>query len=379
MRRIPTRGEADCKSNRRISFVRSKKVAVVVAALTATSLTGGPASAAPNDPYFARQWGLVRIQAEPAWTVATGNSALIAIVDTGVDLGHPDLDANIVSYPDADFVEPNGTCTNKRGQRTCTQDGAQDKNGHGTHVAGIAAAETGNGIGVAGVAPEARILPVRVLDADGEGTTADVADGIRYAADKGAKVINLSLGYDVSGHVTKLVGALRPIHQAIDYASARGSVVVVAAGNGPISEAPGPVFPLCAEPATHPSVICVGATDSRDLLAWYSGFDGTMTLNYLVAPGGDSLTCSGDIFSTYLRSEPKPLCSPENGYEALAGTSMSAPFVSGVAGLLAGKGLSNQAIVECLTKTADDLGAPGRDSIYGFGRVNANKAVTNCT
>jgi subtilisin family serine protease len=353
--------------------LHSKKVAVVVAALMATSLTGGPAAAAPNDPYFARQWGLARIQAEPAWTVTTGNSALIAVVDTGVDLGHPDLDANIVSYPDADFVEPNGTCTNKKGQRTCTQDGAQDKNGHGTHVAGIAAAETGNGIGVAGVAPDARILPVRVLNADGEGTVDQVAAGIRYAADKGAKVINLSLGYlSGEGEALSLLGALRPIYTAIDHAWGKGAVILVAAGNDSA--------PVCAEPSAHPKVVCVGATDSRDLRSYYSNSDPTMLKKFLVAPGGSGtvVICSEEIFSTYLRSE-ESFCSPESGYEGISGTSMAAPFVSGVAGLLAGKGLSNQAIVECLTRTADDLGAPGRDSIYGFGRVNANRAVTNCT
>jgi subtilisin family serine protease len=361
--------------------VHARKIAGGLAILVVGALARPAAAAPPNDPYFPRQWGLVEVQAEEAWTVTTGNAALIAIVDTGVDLTHPDLDANIVSYPDADFVEPEGTCTRVKGKRSCTQDGAQDKYGHGTHVAGIAAAETGNGIGVAGVAPGAKILPVRVLDAEGSGTTQRVADGIKYAADRGARVVNLSLGYDATGHVSKLLGNLNPLYGAIDYAVGKGAVVVVAAGNGPLADPPGPGLPLCAEPALHPGVLCVGAVDQRDAPSWFGNFDVTMTGSYLVAPGGvggDKLTCASDIFSTYLRSEGAPSCSPEPGYEALAGTSMAAPFVSGVAGLLAGQGLTSQEIIDCITSTTDDLGTPGRDPVYGYGRVNAYRAVTAC-
>jgi serine protease len=297
-----------------------------------------------------------------------------------VDITHPDLDANIVSYPDADFVEPEGNCTHKKGHKICTQDGAQDENGHGTHVAGIAAAETGNGIGVAGVAPDATILPVRVLDADGSGTTQRVADGIKYAADRGARVVNLSLSYDATGHVGKLLGNLRPLYGAIDYAIGKGAVVVVAAGNGPSSDpnVPDPAFPLCAEPALHPGVLCIGAVDQRDAPSWFGNLDVAATARYLVAPGGDALTCAGDIFSTYLRSAEESSCSPEQGYDALSGTSMATPFVSGVAGLLAGQGLTPQQIIDCITSTTDDLGTPGRDPVYGYGRVNAYRAVTEC-
>jgi subtilisin family serine protease len=329
-------------------------VGVVVALSVMTA-----AWAAPNDTYFNKQWGLVKIQAEQAWATTNGAGALVAVVDTGADLTHPDLDANLVSFSDADFVDPRGG------------DGAQDENGHGTHVSGIVAAETGNGIGVAGVAPGAKVLPVRVLDADGSGTTDVIAEGITYAADKGADVINLSLGI-TSGidQVAKLVGALDSVYDAIDYAVSKGVVVVVAAGNDSV--------PLCAEPSGHPQVICVGATDSRDVRSFYSNSDPTMTKKFVVAPGGDALTCAGDIFSTYLRSQPASVCSSEPGYEAIAGTSMAAPHVSGVAALLAAKGLSASAIVDCITRTTDDIGVPGRDPIYGYGRVNAFKAVTGC-
>ncbi|MDP9067356.1 MAG: S8 family serine peptidase [Actinomycetota bacterium] len=350
-----------------------KLTGALAAAALATVVAAGPASGASNDPYFGKQWGLQKIQADQAWAAADGTGAIIAIVDTGVDLGHEDLSSKIINNSDADFSEPDGECKKapgKNGARTCTQDGAQDENGHGTHVAGIAAALTGNGIGVAGTAPGAQILPVRVLDAEGSGSTDEVAAGIRYAADHGADVINLSLGFLTGlGEVVNLVGGLDPVHDAIAHANSMGSVVVIAAGNDGA--------PVCAEPSAASGVLCVGATDRNDLRSWYSNGDATQMKNYLVAPGGEGLTCAGDIFSTYLRTE-RTYCSDEAGYEGLSGTSMATPFVSGVAGLLAGKGLSNSQIISCILGTTDDLGTPGRDSIYGYGRVNALKAVTSC-
>lgn len=359
-----------------------KKQLLVAAAAGMVALSAAPAGAAPSDPYFSRQWGLQKVQAEQAWTTTTGTGAIVAVIDTGIDLTHPDLATNLLAATDADFVEPNGECTGPKNNRTCTQDGPQDENGHGTHVAGIVAAVTNNGIGVAGVAPGAKLLPVRVLDEDGNGT-GDIVAGIRYAADRGADVINMSLGYPSgAGEVLGLIGGLNSLYAALDYAWDRGSLVVVAAGNDSA--------PLCAEPASGHHVICVGATDSRDLLSWYSNSDATTFDTHLVAPGGDSgagfslgpnsptaSLCSGDIFSTYLRTA-RSWCSSEAGYEALAGTSMAAPHVSGVAALLASKGLTNQQITDCLLRTSDDLGAPGRDPLFGYGRVNALKAVTGC-
>lgn len=340
------------------------------AALTALScsLLVAQATAATSDTHRAKQWGLDRIQAEQAWARSTGTGALVAVVDTGVDLAHPDLAGNIVSYPDADFVEPNGTCTGSKRNRSCTQDGAQDRNGHGTHVAGVIAAVTNNSAGIAGVAPNAKILPVRVLDADGGGTTDQVAAGIRYAADKGADVVNLSLGF-LSGadKVFKLIGELDPVYAAIDYASAKGATVVVAAGNDS--------FPFCSEPSGAANVICVGATDTRDLSSFYSNHDATTLQSFVVAPGGDGLTCAGDILSTYLRSASHSVCAPGSGYDALAGTSMATPHVAGVAALLSAQGSARADVIRRILTSADDLGVPGKDPVYGSGRVNAARAV----
>jgi subtilisin family serine protease len=346
----------------------------MTAALTAACLFGalsaGPARADSGDPLFDEQWGLHRIQAEQAWATADGSGAVIAIVDGGVDLGHPDLKDKLLVRPGADFVEED-PCAAAPASTSCVDDGPQDEDGHGTHVAGIAAALTGNGIGVAGTAPGAKLLPVRVLRADGGGTTSDLASGIRFAADNGADVINISANYSSGeGELAGLTGGLRPVNEAIDHAWTKGAVIVVSAGNEAV--------PLCAEPAAHARVLCVGAVGRNDLPARYSNRDPAMTKSFLVAPGGEGLlSCAGEILSTYLRTAAVG-CSDAPGYEATSGTSMAAPFVSGVAALLAGEGSNAGQIVGCITRTATDLGTPGRDPIYGHGLVNAARAVSNC-
>jgi thermitase len=287
------------------------------------------ASLIPNDPYFQQQWAPLKIQAPEAWDQTTGTSdVIIAIVDTGVDLNHPDLDDKIV--PGRDFVNDD--------------DLAQDDHGHGTHVAGIAAAETDNGRGVAGISWGARLMPVKVLDANGDGYWSDVARGIRYACNHGAQVINLSLGGDAPSSTLK---------DALEQAYKDGCLIVAAAGNSGRGE--------IDYPARYPEAIAVTATDRRDEPAGFSDYGPQAEL---AAPGVD-------IYST-LWTRPN-----HHDYGWNTGTSMSTPQVAGLAALIwsACPRLDNTEVRAILRSTAKDLGAVGCDSHYGYGRIDARKAV----
>lgn len=315
---------------------------------------GAPGAGAVNDPLFESQWGLDQINAPEAWARGfTGFGAVIAVIDTGVDLVHPDLQAQLVGGDDI-----------VAGRKDCPP-GPQDENGHGTHVAGIAAAVTDNGIGVAGAAPDARIMPVRVLDEDGSGSLDDVVAGIRFAADHGADVINLSLGE------LPIIGQLRTlnedIEEAVAYAYGKGVTIVAAAGNE--------TFPLCSYPAAAEFAICVGATDSRELPSFYSNFPNDDDAVGVRAPGGaGSPFCEDDedIWSTIWPGSDFD-CEGIAGYDTLAGTSMATPFVSGVAALLAAEGLTNDQIYERIRTTSSNGGS--YDPVYGYGIVDANAAT----
>ena len=294
------------------------------------------ASPAANDPRRGEQWNLDLIESDAAHATATGTGAVIAVVDTGVAAGHPDLAGQIL--PGHDFVQDDDT--------------PQDGNGHGSHVSGIAIAATGNGVGISSVAPGAKLLPVRVLGDDGSGTSEDVAAGIDWARTHGAQVINLSLGSEVP-----IVGAMGgdEIDAAIRRALGAGLVVVAAAGNNGV--------PVCEQPAAAEGLLCVGAVDKRKQRSFFSSFGSGLGV---VAPGGSSLPAAGeDILSTV----------PPDGYEEIAGTSQAAPHVAGVAALLVGKGLTGQAAVKRILDTATDLGPSGDDAEYGNGLVNARAAV----
>jgi thermitase len=259
-------------------------------------LAPAAASATSNDPLRSHQWGLDMIHADEAHAVTTGTGAVVAVVDTGIDAAHPDLQGRVL--PGHDFVSGDDT--------------PQDGQGHGTHVSGIIAADGGNGVGVDSVAPGAKILPVRVLDDNGSGSSATVAAGIDWAATHGADVINLSLGGSI------------PLG------------VAAAAGNDSL--------PLCENNPFGGRVLCVGAVDRRGLRSFYSSFgDGVNIL----APGGSSLPgADEDVLSTY----------NDGDYHYLAGTSQATPHVAGVAALLASLGVHGQAAVQRITATASAAG-----------------------
>lgn len=303
------------------------------------------------------QWGLDRIGAVSAWDTARGDGVVIAVVDSGVALDHEDLAPNLV---------PGTACHDTGGDAARCTGSAQDDDGHGTHVAGIAAAVAGNRVGVAGVAPGARIMPIKVLhrpcpDCDSAGRAPDVAAAVRWATDHGADVINLSLGSTTNS-------VFGPgFVDAVRYAWDGGAIPVVAAGNQ---------FVLTADFGDAPAVV-VSAVARDDTIPSYA--NGVGRARWAVAaPGGeggdtaDSCAQDGDpvgILSTYWS------VNDDDAYACLSGTSMAAPHVSGLLALLLSAGLDPASAIETMLGTADDLGEPGVDPTFGTGVINAAAAV----
>ncbi|MEV0893269.1 S8 family serine peptidase [Promicromonospora sp. NPDC050262] len=350
--------------NRKSLVGAATSAALVVATLVAVA---PGAQAATSDPLRDRQWGLDQINAEAAWPASTGEGVVVAVVDTGVDFDQPDLAGQLL---------PGATFTGCADVRPCGEgdfrgpDGTNDGDEHGTHVAGIVAAATDNGIGVAGVAPDARILPVKVLEA-GSGSSQDIADGIRWAADHGADVINLSLGSGLGGQLLTIIGVDTLMRDAIAYARERGVLTVAAAGNSST--------PLCSDPAFTSVAICVGATDSAGLHSYYSELPVKLDLKSVSAPGGSGgLTgCDGDVWSTVPVGTGSDTCSG-GSYDSYAGTSMATPHVAGVAALLFAQGRSVDDVESAILRTAHDplLGLTGLwTPLYGYGVVDAAAAV----
>ncbi len=339
-----------------------QRLATTVAVLLASALALAAPAAATTDTHYGKQYGPQQVRAPEAWTTSTGFGTTIAIVDSGIDLDHPDLNDKIVGG--ATFVDcpdqPNG----------CGNGDWAGVDPHGTHVAGIAAAETNNGEGIAGVAPAADLLAVRVLGEEG-GSFEEVAAGIRWAADNGADVINLSLGAIPGAQAFTITGLISSVQEATAYARSKGAVVVAAAGNE--------FFPLCDTPAFDRGALCVIATNRYELKASYSNFGTNQQIDVVAAPGGDIFGCRERIIAT-VPFGAEGRCSTSvgtPGYDFYAGTSMATPHAAGVAALLMAQGRSDDETVAVLKSTArDPLGTRGTyDPVYGYGIVDAAAAV----
>ncbi|MBI2060122.1 MAG: S8 family serine peptidase [Nitrospirae bacterium] len=317
-------------------------------------------AAVPNDPLYSQQWALPKIQAPQAWDLETGKPrVVVAVVDTGVDYRHPDLSANIWTnekeipengmdddgngfvddYCGYDFVSIDPRVVYPGEDAGPRDNDPMDVHGHGTHVSGIVGAVPNNAIGISGVNWGSRIMALRAgfknMWGGGSLLASDIAAAMVYAADNGAKVINMSWG---------AYGLSKLLTDAINYAHDSGVVLVAAAGNYNRSDK--------FYPAAFPNVIAVSATDPSDNKAYFSNYGDWIEL---AAPG------------TYIYSTL-----PGGRYAAWSGTSMAAPFVAGLAGLVLSQtpGYTNEEVRQVLADGADDLGAPGRDPYFGFGRIN---------
>ncbi len=306
----------------------------------------------PNDPLYPKQWHMRQIGMPEAWKMADGNGVIVAVLDTGVAYEDYGTFTQLPDLKGITFVKPFDFVANTKH--------ANDDHGHGSHVTGSIAQVTHNGIGVAGVARNVRIMPLKVLSAGGSGSVAGIADAIRYAADNGAKVINMSLGGAFPSAVLK---------KAVKYAFDKGVTVVCAAGNESRSKV--------GYPAAYPGAIAVSATQENEAITFYSNYGKDIDI---AAPGGNTQDKNGGrgnpdggvLQATIVIGDPT-----KNGYFAFMGTSMASPHAAGVAALVVGEGVTDPAAVEKILQ--DTARKPQsqkytRDK-YGAGIIDAPAAV----
>jgi serine protease len=306
----------------------------------------------PNDPLYRFQWNFDQIGAESAWEKSTGVGAVVAVIDTGV------------AYADA----PGGRFTQVRdlsGTRFVPgfdfvndDNEPYDEHGHGTHVAGTIAQSTHNAYGVAGLAPGATIMPIRVLDGSGRGNTADIAESIRWAADHGANIINMSLGGPLPSRI---------MSDAIAYAHSRGVTVIAAAGNSSTS--------LPSYPAAYRHVVSVAATQYDRTTTFYSNYGRTIDI---AAPGGNTrVDQNNDGRPDGIMQETIASGNPNNHeFSLYMGTSMASPHVAAVAALIYARGVTDPDRIEAILKASATQDVPTYEQTrYGSGFMQADAAV----
>ena len=364
----------------------------------------------PNDPYYSSSgawgqafrdlWGLQSISAEPAWDTTQGATVVVAVVDTGLDYAHEDISGNVWENDGETGLDgsgndkksngidddDNGLIDDWRGWDFVTLDGTpgdsdpMDNHGHGTHVSGTIAATGNNGLGIIGVAPQAKIMALKGLDANGNGSTEDLCNAILYAADKGASVINASWG-GFGDTPQTLIDAVSYAHDV------KGLVVVAAAGNinWDVGTQNKGSYPACIR-----DVIAVAAINSTNAKAWFSNFGAKIDVT---APGGGDTDPTGLVIQPdrsilSLKSSAANSSMTGSGqlivatkYLRQSGTSMASPHVAGVAALIRAQHpeFSPEQVRQALRSGADDIGAPGFDNHFGYGRVNASDALTIAT
>ncbi|HZQ59271.1 MAG TPA: S8 family serine peptidase [Acidimicrobiales bacterium] len=326
-------------------------VLALVTALVVHTAAAAAGPAGPNDPLFTKQWGLSAIGAPEAWTTTTGAGVVIGVVDTGADLRHEDLAGQVVLSTD---------CVGSGGNPLACEATGGDDNGHGTAVAGVAAAAAGNNAGVAGAAPGARLLVAKALDRDGKGSIADINAAIQWVVGHGAAVVNLSLGDPTLSFSAQYGESLR---QGIEYAWSQGAIPVLAAGNAA----------SLGLPATYSAdldAVVVGATNRTGTQTTSTASTGDAKWA-VMAPGGSADGVQADDIVSTAWSP-----SQHNSYAYASGTAMAAPLVSGTLALLLSAGLSPKQAVDRLLATAQSPVACGTGSATCKGIVDAADAVS---